>query len=148
MAALTLKDAQQTALFTFAFPLRTYYEDTDSGGVIYHGQYLRFLERGRTEWLRHLGFSNLELERKYKMLWVVTEATLNYLKPARLDDQLEVTVAIDNLARVRVGFAQEIRRGDEVLLKARVVVACVAADSFKPIELPQEVRRKMEAAAR
>lgn len=145
MAKLSLKNAQQTQLFTFAFPLRIYYEDTDSGGVVYHGQYVRFLERARTEWLRYLGFSNIELERKYKMFWVVTELTMNFIKPARLDDNLEVTVAVEAMGRVRCTFHQEVRRGDETLLKARVTVASVAADSFKPIEFPADVKRKMEA---
>lgn len=145
MAKLSLKDAQQTQLFTFSFPLRIYYEDTDSGGVVYHGQYVRFLERARTEWLRYLGFNNTELERKYKMLWVVTEMTLNFVKSARLDDNLEVTVSVETMGRVRCTFYQEVRRGDETILKARVTVASVAADSFKPIEFPSDVKRKMEA---
>ncbi len=145
MAKLSLKDAQQTQLFTFSFPLRIYYEDTDSGGVVYHGQYVRFLERARTEWLRYLGFNNTELERKYKMLWVVTEMTMNFVKSARLDDNLEVTVSVETMGRVRCTFYQEVRRGDETILKARVTVASVAADSFKPIEFPSDVKRKMEA---
>ncbi len=143
MAKLSLKDAQQTQLFTFSFPLRIYYEDTDSGGVVYHGQYVRFLERARTEWLRYLGFNNTELERKYKMLWVVTEMTINFVKPARLDDNLDVTVAVETMGRVRCTFHQEVRRRDETILKARVTVASVAADSFKPIVFPSVVKRKM-----
>ncbi len=145
MAKISLKDAQQTQLFTFSFPMRIYYEDTDSGGVVYHGQYVRFLERARTEWLRYLGFNNTELERKYKMLWVVTEMAINFIKPARLDDNLDVTVAVETMGRVRCTFHQEVRRGDEILLKARVTVATVAADSFKPIEFPSELKRKMDA---
>lgn len=145
MAKLTLKHAQQTELFSFAFPQRVYYEDTDAGGVVYHGRYVHFLERARTEWLRFLGFNNGELHRKHKMLWVVSEVALQYMKPARVDDALEVTVGIESLGRVRCAFVQEIRRGTEVLVKARVVVATVAADSFKPIEIPAELRKKMEA---
>jgi acyl-CoA thioester hydrolase len=145
MAKLSLKDAQQTELFTFSYPQRVYYEDTDAGGVVYHARYIHFLERARTEWLRYLGFNNGELTRKHKMLWVVSEITINYAKPARVDDALEITVAIETLGRVRVTFYQEIRRGDEVLVKARVTVATVAAESFKPIELPAELKKKMEA---
>ncbi len=145
MAKISLKDAQQTQLFSYSFPLRIYYEDTDAGGVVYHGQYVRFLERARTEWLRHLGFNNTDLERKHKMLWVVTEMTLNFVKPARLDDNLDVTVAVETMGRVRCTFHQEVRRGDDVLLKARVTVAAVSADTFKPIELPADLKRKMEA---
>ncbi|HEX9392713.1 MAG TPA: tol-pal system-associated acyl-CoA thioesterase [Usitatibacteraceae bacterium] len=145
MAKISLKNAQQTELFTFAFPQRVYFEDTDAGGVVYHARYIHFLERARTEWLRYLGFNNGELNRRHKMLWVVSEITINYVKPAKLDDALEVTVAVETLGRVRCSFHQEVRRGEETLVKARVTVACVAADNFKPIEIPADVRKKMEA---
>lgn len=147
MAKLSLKDAQQTPLFTFDFPQRVYFEDTDAGGVVYHAQYIKFLERARTEWLRHLGFNNSDLERRYKMLFIVSEVAAEFVKPARLDDSVVISVAIENLGRVRCTFQQEIRRDDELLVKARVVVASVSADSFKPIEIPPDVRKKMEAGA-
>ena len=147
MAKLSLKDAQQTPLFTFDFPQRIYFEDTDAGGVVYHAQYIKFLERARTEWLRHLGFNNSDLERRYKMLFIVSEVAAEFVKPARLDDSVVISVAIENLGRVRCTFQQEIRRDDELLVKARDVVASVSADSFKPIEIPPDVRKKMEAGA-
>ena len=145
MAKLSLKNAQQTPLFTFDFPLRVYFEDTDASGVVYHAHYVKFLERARTEWLRYLGFSNSELERKYKMSWVIAEIAVEFLKPARLDDSINISVAIENLGRVRCTFHQEIRRGEELLLKARVLVATVSAENFKPIEIPVDLRKKMEA---
>ena len=145
MAKLSLKNAQQTPLFTFDFPLRIYFEDTDASGVVYHAHYVKFLERARTEWLRLLGFSNSEIERKYKMNWVIAEIAVEFLKPARLDDSINISVAIENLGRVRCTFHQEIRRGEELLVKARVLVATVSADSFKPIEIPADLRKKMEA---
>jgi len=145
MAKLSLKNAQQTALFTFDFPLRVYFEDTDAGGVVYHAQYVNYLERARTEWLRYLGFTNSELERKYKMLWVVSEMAVEFVRPARLDDSVNISVAIENLGRVRCTFYQEIRRGEELLVKARVLVATVSANGFKPIEIPADLRKKMEA---
>ena len=145
MAKLSLKNAQQSPLFTFDFPLRVYFEDTDASGVVYHAHYVKFLERARTEWLRYLGFSNSELERKYKMNWVIAEIAVEFLKPARLDDSVNISVAIENLGRVRCTFHQEIRRGDELLVKARVLVATVSADNFKPIEIPADLRKKMEA---
>ena len=145
MARLSLKDAQQTPLFTFDFPQRVYFEDTDAGGVVYHAQYVKFLERARTEWLRYLGFTNSELERKYTMLFIVSEIAVEFVKPARLDDAVNISVAIENLGRVRVTFHQEIRRGEDTLVKARVSVACVMAETFKPIEIPTDVRKKMEA---
>ncbi len=145
MAKLSLKNAQQSPLFTFDFPLRVYFEDTDASGVVYHAHYVKFLERARTEWLRYLGFSNSELERKHKMNWVIAEIAVEFLKPARLDDSINISVAIENLGRVRCTFHQEIRRGEELLVKARVLVATVSADSFKPIEIPADLRKKMEA---
>ncbi|MBL8510405.1 MAG: tol-pal system-associated acyl-CoA thioesterase [Betaproteobacteria bacterium] len=145
MAKLTLKNAQQTELFTFAYPMRVYFEDTDASGVVYHARYIHFLERARTEWLRTLGFNNGELNQKHSMFWVVSEVTVNYLRPARLDDALQVSVAIESMGRVRCTFHQEIRRGEETLIKARITVACVGAANFKPIEIPAEVRKKMEA---
>ncbi len=145
MAKLSLKNAQQTPLFTFDFPLRVYFEDTDASGVVYHAHYVKFLERARTKWLRYLGFSNSELERKHKMNWVIAEIAVEFLKPARLDDSINISVAIENLGRVRCTFHQEIRRGEELLVKARVLVATVSADSFKPIEIPADLRKKMEA---
>ena len=145
MAKLSLKDARQTPLFTFDFPQRIYFEDTDAGGVVYHAQYVKFLERARTEWLRYLGFTNSALERKYKMLFIVTELAVEFVKPAKLDDSVNISVALENLGRVRCTFHQEIRRGDETLVKARVLVASVSAEGFKPIEIPADVRRKMEA---
>ena len=147
MAKLSLRDAQQSPLFTFDFPQRIYFEDTDAGGVVYHAQYIKFLERARTEWLRHLGFNNSDLERRYKMLFIVSEVAVEFVKPARLDDSVVISVAIENLGRVRCTFHQEIRRDDELLVKARVVVASVSADRFKPIEIPPDVRKKMEAGA-
>ena len=145
MAKLSLKNAQQTPLFTFDFPLRVYFEDTDASGVVYHAHYVKFLERARTEWLRYLGFSSSELERKYKMSWVIAEIAVEFLKPARLDDSINISVAIENIGRVRCTFHQEIRRGEELLLKARVLVATVSADNFKLIEIPADLRKKMEA---
>ena len=146
MAKLSLKNAQQSPLFAFDFPLRVYFEDTDAGGVVYHAQYVKFLERARTEWLRYLGFTNSELAQKYKMLFVVNEIAVEFVKPARLDDAVNISVSIQTLGRVRVIFHQEIRRGEDTLVKAKVSVATVAADSFKPIEIPKDVRKKMEAS--
>lgn len=146
MARLSLTNAQQTPLFTFEFPQRVYFEDTDAGGVVYHAQYIKFLERARTEWLRYLGFTNSELERKYKMLFIVSEIAVEFVKPARLDDAINISVGIENLGRVRLRFHQEIRRGEDILVKARVSVATVAVDSFKPVEIPMDVRKKMEAS--
>ncbi|MBL8519500.1 MAG: tol-pal system-associated acyl-CoA thioesterase [Betaproteobacteria bacterium] len=145
MAKLSLRHAEQSPLFTFECPMRVYYEDTDAGGVVYHAQFVKYLERARTEWLRHLGFTNSDLERKHGLVFIVSELHVEYLKPALLDDALNVTVGIESVGRVRIVFAQEVRRDHDLLVKARVVVASVAANGFKPVALPPELEKKMEA---
>lgn len=145
MAKLSLRHAEQSPLFTFDCPMRVYYEDTDAGGVVYHAQFVKYLERARTEWLRYLGFTNSDLEKKHKLVFIVSELHIEYLKPALLDDALNVTVGIESVGRVRIVFAQEVRRGNETLVKARVVVASVASTGFKPVALPPELEKKMEA---
>ncbi|MDR1709287.1 MAG: YbgC/FadM family acyl-CoA thioesterase, partial [Candidatus Accumulibacter sp.] len=82
----------------FAFPVRVYYEDTDAGGVVYYANYLKFLERGRAEWLRWLGFDQVDLLRELGLAFVVRRVALDYLKPARLDDELSVDVEVERIA--------------------------------------------------
>lgn len=141
-----MKPTLQPELFVYSFPVRVYFENTDAGGVVYHGEYLKFLERARTEWLRHLGYDHQSLARDHRALFVVTAMSLEFAKPARLDDSLSVSVRLESLGRVRCVFLQEVRRDDEVLVKARVTVASVAGESMKPVEIPEGLRKKMEAA--
>jgi len=136
----------QPELFTYSFPVRVYYENTDAGGVVYHSEYLKFLERARTEWLRHLGFDHQALGRNHKVVFVVSSMAIDFAKPAKLDDMVAVSVQLESLGKVRSVFVQEIRREDEVLVKAKVTVACLTVDSFKPVEIPEPLRRKMEAS--
>ena len=146
MSRIALKPSLQPELFVYSFPVRVYFENTDAGGVVYHGEYFKFLERARTEWLRHLGFDQQALARNHRVVFVVSSLAIDFLKPARLDDTVAVSVQLESLGKVRCAFAQEIRREDEVLVKAKVAVACIAADGFKPAEIPQPLRRKMEAS--
>ncbi len=146
MSRIATKPTLQPELFVYSFPVRVYFENTDAGGVVYHAEYLKFLERARTEWLRHLGFDHQELARSHRAQFVVTSMAADFLKPARLDDSVSVTVRLESLGKVRCVFAQEIRREDEVLVKAKVTVACVTGDNFKPTEIPEPLRKKMEAA--
>ncbi len=141
-----MKPTLQPELFVYSFPVRVYFENTDAGGVVYHGEYLKFLERARTEWLRHLGFDHQALARDHRVVFVVTAAAIDFARPARLDDTLAVSVRLESLGKVRCVFAQEIRRDGEVLVKARITVASVAGGSFKPSEIPEGLRKKMEAA--
>lgn len=146
MSRIAIKPTLQPELFVYSFPVRVYFENTDAGGVVYHAEYLKFLERARTEWLRHLGFDHHALAREHRSLFVVTAAAIDFARPARLDDNLAVSVRLESLGKVRCVFAQEIRRDDEVLVKATITVACVAGDNFKPAEIPGSLRKKMEAA--
>lgn len=146
MSRIAVKPRMQPELFTYSFPVRVYYENTDAGGVVYHSEYLKFLERARTEWLRHLGFDHQALGRNHKVVFVVSSMAIDFVKPAKLDDMVAVSVQLESLGKVRSVFVQEIRREDEVLVKAKVTVACLTVDSFKPAEIPEPLRRKMEAS--
>jgi acyl-CoA thioester hydrolase len=144
VSRIAIKPTLQPELFTYSFPVRVYFENTDAGGVVYHAEYLKFLERARTEWLRHLGFDHQALARNHRVLFVVTAAAIDFARAAKLDDTLAVSVHLDSLGKVRCVFTQEVRRDDEVL--AKVTVACVQVESLKPAEIPEPLRRKMEAA--
>jgi len=144
--AVKVKPRLQPELFTYAFPVRVYFENTDAGGVVYHAEYLKFLERARTEWLRHLGHDHQALARQHRVVFVVASLSLDYLKPAKLDDNLSVTVQLDVLSKVRAEFVQEVRREAEVLTRARAIIVCVGTDTFKPTEIPDPLKRKMQAA--
>ena len=146
MSRIAMKPTLQPELFVYSFPVRVYFENTDAGGVVYHGEYLKFLERARTEWLRHLGFDHQALARNHRVMLVVTSAAIDFVKAARLDDNVAVSVRLESLGKVRCVFAQEVRRDDEVLVKAKVTVACVTGESFKPTEIPEALKKKMEAA--
>lgn len=146
MSRIAVKPTLQPELFVYSFPVRVYFENIDAGGVVYHSEYLKFLERARTEWLRHLGFDHQALARNHRIVFVVTAASIDFAKPARLDDNVAVSVRLESLGKVRCVFAQEIRRDDEILVKARITVACVTGENFKPTEIPEPLKRKMEAA--
>jgi acyl-CoA thioester hydrolase len=130
----------------FLFPVRVYWEDTDAGGVVYYARYLHFLERARSEWLRVLGIDQLRLQREERLQFVVVEANIRYHRPAKFDDELVVSAALQELRRASVTFAQEIRRGGaggELLVSATVRAACLAADSLKPRPLPGALSSQM-----
>ena len=122
----------------FSWPCRVYYEDTDAGGVVYYVNYLKFMERARTERLRALGFNQGELAAQ-NVLFVVHSGQTRYHAPARLDDELRVTAQVTTLKRARLEFTQQVRRcsDDTLLCEGHFVIACVTADSFKPRAMPQ-----------
>ena len=121
----------------FRWASRVYWEDTDGGGIVYYGNYLRFLERARTEWLRSLGFSQLKLAEEPGVLFAVVSLNIEYRRPAKLDDELVTTCepAMEGSASLR--FAQRIFRGaNELLVEASVRVACIDARTLRPKRLP------------
>jgi acyl-CoA thioester hydrolase len=124
----------------FSLPVRVYFHDTDAGGVVYHASYLNFMERARTEWLRTHGYSNAGLMKEFGLVFVVRSLKLDYLKPALLDDLLDVTVQIKDIGRSRISLLQTVRRGAEVLTEAEVHLVCVSLESFKPVSVPEVLR--------
>jgi len=125
----------------FLLPLRVYYEDTDAAGVVYYANYLRFLERARTEWLRSLGYEQERLAQTMDLAFVVRSLACEYLKPARLDQMLNIVSEIESIGRAQIVFAQRVesRAGGETLLTASVRVACIAAARMKPKAMPDEM---------
>lgn len=131
----------------FAVSVRVYYEDTDAGGVVYYANYLKFLERARTEFMRALGHDLRDLAVDPGILFVVAGLEIDYRRPARHDDLLEVSVAIAERGRAGLVFAQQVRRGDELLASARVRVACVDAATFKPTAVPADLADQLDPGA-
>ncbi len=127
----------------FSLPVRVYFHDTDAGGVVYHGSYVNFMERARTEWLRDVcGYSNGALMKEFGVVFVVRAMKIDYLKPALLDDMLAVTAQVKDIGRSRVTLLQTVRRGEEILTEGEVHLVCVALASFKPVSVPEVLREK------
>ncbi|HNU11406.1 MAG TPA: tol-pal system-associated acyl-CoA thioesterase [Rubrivivax sp.] len=119
--------------------VRVYWEDTDAGGVVYYANYLKFLERARTEWLRELGIGQQALKDAVGALFVVVEVQVFYRLPARLDDELEADVAVAEAGRASFLLSQQVRRGAELLVEARVRIGCVDAATMRPRRIPEIV---------
>jgi acyl-CoA thioester hydrolase len=120
----------------FLWRARVYWEDTDGGGVVYYANYLKFFERARTEWLRSRGHVQSELAERYGFVFAVVEVKVNYRRPARLDDELEISCVPLPEGNASIRFQQSIRRGDTLLVEGEVRVACVDAKTFRPRRLP------------
>ena len=127
----------------FSWPLRVYWEDTDAGGVVFYANYLKYFERARTEWLRAAGFEQQALRHDAGGMFVVTDTTLKYHRPARLDDQLLVTTWLRETGRVCLTIEQQARRGPDpegaVLCDASIRIGWVRTDSFKPARIPSSI---------
>ena len=128
----------------FVLPVRVYFQDTDAGGVVYHASYVNFMERARTEWLRTHGYSNAGLMKEFGVVFVVRSLKLDYLKPALLDDLLNVTAQIKEIGRSRLNLLQSVLRGDELLTEAEVHLVCVSLEGFKPVSVPEVLRQRLK----
>ena len=127
----------------FDWPVRVYFEDTDSGGVVYHANYLKFLERARTEWLRALGFEQTILKTELGILFVVYNISIAFKSPALFNDTLEVQSQLIKVGYSSMIFLQKIMRCDEALVEATVKIACVDAVRLKPVVLPAIIKSTM-----
>ena len=123
----------------FNWPVQVYWEDTDAGGVVYHSQYLNFMERARTEFLRSLGAMQTLLRDDLGILFVVRDIQIRFKKPAKFDDALSVNTALIKVGRSLLEFEQNIYRGDEHLIAAKVGVVCIGATSFRPVSIPDKM---------
>lgn len=133
----TLAEAGTSA---FRLPVRVYYEDTDAGGVVYYANYLGYLERARTEWLRAAGFGQSELAAERGLLFAVRSVSIEYRAPARLDDQLDVYARVARIGGASIDFDQRVECAGAEVCRARVCVACIDAETFRPRVLPADLK--------
>ncbi|MGD9953313.1 MAG: tol-pal system-associated acyl-CoA thioesterase [Burkholderiales bacterium] len=129
----------------FSWPVRVYYEDTDFGGVVYYANYLRYFERARTEWLRSLGVDHQRLARDEGLQFVVRRAEIDFLRGARLDDELRITVELTERKRTYLWLRQRALRGAEPMAEGRVQAACVRREDLKPAPLPAALAARLGA---
>jgi acyl-CoA thioester hydrolase len=128
----------------FVWQVRVYYEDTDAGGVVYHSNYLNFMERARTEWLRCLGFEQTNLKDNLGLVIVIHSLSIAYKSPARFNDELQVTCTLLGVGRSSIDILQSITRDDVTLVEAQVKGVFVNADTFKPMSIPTNIKQAME----
>lgn len=148
MSDSTNKNNSSNSNDAFSWPVRVYYEDTDTGGVVFYANYLKFFERARTEWLRALGFSQQALVESSGLIFVVKSTAVDYFAPARLDDELKLTVVVEQFRNASMSFVQEAWRlqGTEQTLLARgqIKIVCVNAANFRPQAIPEEMLARLK----
>ena len=131
---------------SFVWPVRVYYEDTDALGVVYYANYLKYMERARTEWLRSLAVDQARLRREAGLMFLVRQAQVDYRRPARLDDRLTVISTIAELRRVQLTFQQRVVPADDpetTLVSGRIQVACARAGDFRPAAIPASLQAEL-----
>ena len=129
----------------YSLPVRIYWEDTDAGGVVYHARYLAFMERARSEWMRHLGHGQDGTRQAHGLVFAVRAMTLDFLRPARLDDALDVTVELTDCRRASLVFRQAVLRDGERLCEATVRVASLDAAGFRPVAIPPALHAQLSS---
>ena len=142
---------ESTLVKEFSWPVRVYYEDTDSGGVVYYANYLKFMERARTELLRTAGFEQDRLQQEFGIIFAVHSASIEYKKPARFNDELQVQTSISSLGRASINFKQSIYLRPSssapvtpvLLAEAEIKIACLHAEKFSPHSIPKTVIEKI-----
>lgn len=127
----------------FKVPLRVYYQDTDAGGVVFHAQYLAFMERARTELLNAAGLDLARMAAQRRVLFMVHEIAVRYHRPARLNELLSVSAEVVKMGRASLVFRQRVERGAELLVEADVTLALVDSDRMKPARMPQELEQAL-----
>ncbi len=128
----------------FSISVRVYYEDTDAGGVVYYANYLKFMERARTEWLRSLGLEQDDLIKDPGIVFAVRSAQLNFLKPARFNDALTVKSVVEHIGKASMVFKQWIMHNDDRICEGKIKIACLDADTFSPSPLPDDIEQKLK----
>jgi acyl-CoA thioester hydrolase len=123
----------------FCIPCRIYWEDTDAGGVVYYANYLKFMERCRTDWLRALGIDQNRLRAERQLQFAVVSITVDFLRPAILNDEVLVTAELERLSGATIVFKQTILRGEVQLIDANVRAACLDSDTLKPRPIPKDL---------
>jgi len=131
----------------FNWPVRVYIEDTDAGGIVYYVNYLKYLERARTEMLRHIGFDHARMLRQ-GVMFVIHSVQVDYKYPAYLDDQLQVATAVIGLGRAQITFQQTIARDGQVLTQAKIKGVCVKKETMKPSGIPAPLLRVLQTYLR
>lgn len=137
---------QQSAKLPFHWQVRVYYEDTDAGGVVYYANYLKFFERARTEMLRDMGYEQDRLLADAGIIFVVRSVQVDYLRPARFNEQLQVSAEISLVRPASLTFLQAITRADEVLCRGSIRIACLDADSMRPKIIPENLLVQLKNA--
>ena len=124
--------------------VRIYFEDTDSGGVVYHANYLKFMERARTEWLRGIGLDQAKLKLKDNIMFVVAKLNIEFKKPAKFNDELTVITNIEGIGASTIFINQEILKDNYLISSARVEIACINSKLFKPQRIPKDTKQILE----